>query len=124
MTNVGKWFAANAARLIFVAGFVVLVATVLSIRSCDVAGTAKTETSLAAGQAGAAAESGADAVNTVGNRAQAEEQSDAISRENDGAIRNAEGATVVVPAAVSGAGISALCRRAAYQGDPRCAQPQ
>jgi hypothetical protein len=124
MTDVGKWIGANAARLILIVGLIVLLATVISIRSCNVARTATTETSLATGQAGAAAESGADAVNTVGNRAQAEEQSDAISRENDVAIRNAEGATVVVPAGVSGAGISALCRRAAYQGDPRCAQPQ
>ncbi|MET3826580.1 hypothetical protein ABIC16_002273 [Sphingomonas sp. PvP055] len=124
MTGIRSWLGRSAATLVFAIGLIALIATVVSIRSCGTARTAETETTLAIGQAGAAAESGADAVNTVGNRAQAEEQSDAISRENDAAIRNAEGATVVVPAAVSGAGISALCRRAAYQGDPRCAQPQ
>ena len=124
MTGIRAWLGKSLATIVFVIGVIVLIATVISVRSCNTARTARTEATLATGQAGAAAESGTDAVNTVGNRAQAEEQSDAISRENDAAIRNAEGATVVVPAGVSGAGVSALCRRAAYQGDPRCAQPQ
>ncbi|WP_242183198.1 hypothetical protein [Sphingomonas sp. CARO-RG-8B-R24-01] len=124
MSKLGTWFAANAARIVFAIGVVALITTVISIRSCRAAQTVKTEARLEAGQASAAVASGADAVNTVGNRAQEEEQTDAISRENDATIRNAEGAATVVPAGVSGAGISALCRRAAYAGDPRCAQPR
>jgi len=98
---------------------VLLLIALSSIRSCT---TAKTETKLAKSQAGAAIESGTDAVETVGNRAQSDATTDAITSENDNAIRNAEGANAPVAAGARDAGFASLCRRAVYRSDPKCVQ--
>ncbi|QNA85132.1 hypothetical protein G4G27_14860 [Sphingomonas sp. So64.6b] len=83
---------------------------------------AQTETRLATGQAGAALHSGADAVETLGNRMAADAAGDHLTRENDDAIRSADGAAAPVAAGVRDAGLAGLCRRAAYRGDPQCVQ--
>lgn len=114
MNGVGKWFATNAARLIFVAGLVVLVATVLSIRSCGTAQTAKTEAKLATGQTEAAIESGADAVNTVGNAAANATEIHQTAKEGTDAIQAA-------PAGDSNdAADRAACRMRIYRHSPKC----
>lgn len=80
----------------------------------------KAEARLARNQSQAALESGSDAVNTVGKAGDREAAGDAVTRENDVAIRNAPGAADPVSAEARAAGIAALCRRAAYKDDPRC----
>ena len=72
--------------------------------------------------AGAAIESGGDAVQTVGSQAASEDRTDTITKENDHAIRSAEGAAAPVAAAADRAGRASLCRRAAYRLDPACVQ--
>lgn len=80
----------------------------------------KAEARLGRNQAEAAAESGADAVNTVGAAADREAAGDALTRSNETEIRNAEGADAEVAAPVNDAGLDALCRRAAYRDSVRC----
>ena len=80
----------------------------------------KAEARLARNQAEAASQSGADAVNTVANAAEREAAGDALTRENEGNIRNAEGANAEVAAPVNDAGLDALCKRAAYRNSLRC----
>jgi hypothetical protein len=80
----------------------------------------KAEARLSRNQAAAAAESGSDAVNVVGEAGEREAASDALTRENEVDIRKAPGAADPVSAEARGAGLAALCRREAYRGDPRC----
>ena len=101
---------------------VLLVAAIVVQRFCSATRTAKASASLATGQAGAAIESGHDAADTIGNRMANDADTDAITRENDDAIRNAEGAAAPVAAPVRDAGLASLCRRAAYRGKPKCVQ--
>ncbi|MEN2791538.1 hypothetical protein ABC974_18025 [Sphingomonas oligophenolica] len=88
----------------------------------QVARTARAETRLAAGQAAAALASGRDAGNAIGNRMDADAETDTITRENDHAIRTAPGADAPVDPALRDAGLAGLCRRAAYRRDPKCLQ--
>ena len=80
----------------------------------------KAEARLSRNQAQAAAQSGADAVNTVGRAGDREAASDALTRSNEGMIRNAEGGDAKVAAPVNDAGLAALCRRASHRDSPRC----
>ncbi len=73
-----------------------------------------------AGQAGAAQQSSKDAIGAVANAGEREAASEDVTRENDRDIRAAPGAGDKVNPAVQSAGIKALCRRSAYQNDPRC----
>lgn len=88
----------------------------------SVARTAKVETRLATGQAGAAIASGQDSVNTIGNRMDADAAGDTVHRENVDANNKAEGGNVVVAAPATDTGVAGLCRHAAYHRDPRCVQ--
>jgi hypothetical protein len=111
------------ARRVLVIGLVVFVLVVAGgVHSCRSAWTAKTETRLATGQAGAAMASGADAASTVGEVAAKQAEADALTQENADAIRNAKGADSPVAAPVHDAGLRGLCRRPAYRGDPNCVQ--
>lgn len=83
----------------------------------------RTEARLARNQAEAVSQSGSDAVNTVGAAGDREAASDALTRDNEAAIRNAPGSDAAVSAEARAAGMGALCRRAAYKDDPRCAKP-
>lgn len=80
----------------------------------------RAEARLGRNQAEAAAESGADAVETIARGAERNAEIDATTRENEGNIRNAEGADAKVGAGVNDAGLTALCRRAAHRDSPRC----
>ena len=73
--------------------------------------------------AGAALESGKDAVNTVGQTAGRADQSDKLTKENSDAIHAAQGADAKVDPATRAAGLVGLCKRAAYRLDPRCVRP-
>ena len=78
------------------------------------------EARLGKNQAEAAAQSGRDAVNTVGAAGEREATSADLTRENDRDIRNAEGADATVAAPARDAGLAALCRRATYQDTKQC----
>lgn len=84
--------------------------------------SAKTEARLARNAAGAAIESGRDAVNTIGKQMASEDAIDIISRENEHEIRNAPGARAPVDPAARDAALRSLCRRAAYRERPECLQ--
>lgn len=116
-----KWVRANALPA-FIAAVVIVVLAVLLFNQWQRTRSAKTETRLATGQTGAALESGTDAVNTVGNRMDADAASDRITQENEDGIRSAEGANEAVAAAVGNAGLAGLCRRNAYRSKPECVQ--
>lgn len=80
----------------------------------------KAEAKLGRNQAGAAAESGSEAVNTVGRAGDREAGDDALTRDNEREIRDAEGSDAPVATPARDAGLAALCRRRAYADDPRC----
>lgn len=82
----------------------------------------KAEARLSKNQAEAAAQSGSDAANTVGAAGDREAASDALTRDNEKDIRNAEGSDAPVAAPARDAGLDGLCRRAAYRNDPKCLQ--
>lgn len=117
-----EWLSKTAARIIAAALVITLIAGIFAVRSCQSARTAQTREKLATGQAGAAIESGADSVNTIGNRMDADAATDTLTRTNDDAIRNAQGADAPVDPALRDAGLASLCRRAAYRGQPKCLQ--
>lgn len=110
------------ARVLMGMGAILLLLGFLWLRSCQEARTAGTVAKVAKGQAGAAIQSGADAANTIGNRMAADAATDQLTRENEDAIRNAEGAAAPVAAPARDAGLASLCRRAAYRGKPECVQ--
>ena len=83
---------------------------------------AKGESRLQGAQVEAAQASARDAVNTLATAAASEAAIDAITLENDRAIRSAPGAAAPVDPAVASAGLRGLCRRAAYLRDQRCLQ--
>ena len=68
----------------------------------------------------AASRNGEDAVATVGAAARREQQSDALTRDNEREIRDAQGADARLDPAVRDAGLGGLCRRPAYRDDQRC----
>lgn len=82
----------------------------------------KAEARLAKEQAEAALESGRDAVETVGEAGEREAASEALTRDNERNIRDAEGADDEVAVPVNDAGLRSLCKRRAYRSDPRCVQ--
>lgn len=101
----------------------VLILGGLALRHALVGGAvAKVEARLSGQQVGAAQASGGDAVNTVASVAASEAAGDALTLENDRAIRTAPGAAAPVDPALARAGMRGLCRRAAYSGDQRCLQ--
>jgi hypothetical protein len=107
---------------IFVWAAVVLATLTLGFCQWRHARTAEAEARLNRNQAGAEIQSGADAVNVIGARAEADAAGDATTRENDDAIRKADGAAAPVTAPARDAGLASLCRRAAYRGDAKCVQ--
>lgn len=110
----------NAVRIMVAIVFVALILGFMTLRSCQAERTAKTQAKVSTGQAGAALQSGQDATNTVGNRMDADTAEDQQTRTNGDEIRKADGASAPVAAPVRDAGLTALCRRAAYRDNPRC----
>jgi type II secretory pathway component PulK len=116
------WLAKNGARLLVALLLLALLAAMVAARSCSATRSARAAAKLATGQAAAAIASGQDAANTIGNRMAADAATDAITRENDDAIRTAHGADAPVDPDAAAAGLRSLCRRAAYRRDPQCLQ--
>jgi multidrug efflux pump subunit AcrA (membrane-fusion protein) len=84
--------------------------------------SAKTEARVAESQADAANASAAEAIAIIASGAASEAAIDAITLENDRAIRSAPGAGAPVDPGVAAAGLAGLCRRAAYLHNQRCLQ--
>lgn len=116
------WLTRYGVRALAALVLLALLAALFVQRSCSTARSATAAAKLATGQAGAAIASGHDAADTIGNRMAGDAAGEAITRENDDAIRNARGADAPVDPAASAAGLRSLCRRAAYRGDPQCVQ--
>lgn len=111
------WFTLKLAGYILAALAVILALVWLY---SAITANPKAEARLGRNQAEAAAESGSDAVNTVGAAGDREAAIDALTRDNDRSIRDAEGSDVPVAAPARDAGLDALCRRAAYRNSLRC----
>ncbi len=73
------------------------------------------------GQAGAAQETGRDAIGTISNRAATDAEGEALSRDNADKIRAAPDAGTRAPGA-DFAGRTALCKRPSYVNTPQCAR--
>lgn len=82
----------------------------------------KAEARLGKNTTEAALESGRDAVGTVGAQGAAEDAVDATTKENEHAIREAEGADAPVARPAHDAGLRSLCGRASYSQRPECLQ--
>ncbi len=109
------------ARLLIGAGIIILLIAVgLGVRSCVRGNYEEVREKVEDAQSGAAINSARDAINTQAGANEREKQSEEISRENEGEIRNAQGANDAVDPAVRDAGLRAACRRAAYRNTERC----
>ena len=73
-----------------------------------------------AAQSDAAANSSADAVNTISRSDEAATASEAQTRANEKEIRDAKGSDAAVDPAVRDAGLRSLCKRNAYRDSERC----
>ncbi len=117
------WKTLTATGKLIAAGVVLaLITVVLWWGYSALTGRSKAEARLGKNQAEAAAQSGQDAVNTVGAAGDREAASADLTRSNDQEIRNAEGADAAVAAPARDAGLASLCRRASYRNDPKCVQ--
>jgi len=115
--NPARWIAGFVMAVIVAFGVVLYITGALTRGA-----SAKVEAKLSGNQVGAAQASGRDAVNTVASAASSEAAIDAITLENDRAIRAAPGAGAPVDPHLRDAGLAGLCRRAAYSRDQRCLQ--
>ncbi len=117
------WKTLTTAGKLIVAGvvLVLLVVAFLTVRSMLTAGP-KAEARLGKTQAEAAAQSGSDAVNTVGKAGEREAAIAELDRTNEKGIRDAEGSDAAVNPAARDAGRNSLCKRAAYREHPKCVQ--
>lgn len=84
--------------------------------------SARVQADLNKSQAGAAMESGRDAVGAVSSAAERSSNADQMTQENRHAIQKAPGADAPVDPAVRAAGLNSLCKRAAYRERPECLQ--
>lgn len=116
------WIEKNVAKAVGIAVALLLLLGLFAWHEWQVSHTAKTEVRLATGQAGAALDSGHDSANAIGNRMDQDAATDTITRENQDALRNVQGADAPVAPAATGAGIAGLCRYAAYRSKPQCLQ--
>jgi hypothetical protein len=105
--------------LLYIGGALAVVAALWWLYSAITANP-KAEARLSRNQAQAASQSGSAAVNTIGKAGEREAAAADLTRSNEASIRNAPGAADPVSAEARSAGISALCKRAAYKDDPRC----
>lgn len=84
--------------------------------------TAETKARIEARKSDNALQSGADAANTVGTRAQIDVNIDATSRRNSDEIYSIPGAQAPVSVDVNRASIVRMCRYAANRNNPNCVQ--
>jgi hypothetical protein len=115
-----QFVASLTGRLVVAA--LVLAVLVFGITQWRGARNSARQVRVSEGQAGAVAESAADAIQAVDSLHARDTRSDDLTRENSYEIRNAPGADAPVGDGVHSAGVDSLCRRAAYRGSERCLQ--
>ena len=110
------------ARVIGTAIFAVFLLglILLGVNQCQKRQSMGVQSRVDQGQAGAADNSAADAVQTQGQANARERTSEDLSRTNEKEIRNAPGANDPVNPAARDAGLRSLCRRAAYRDSQKC----
>ena len=113
-----RFLASTLGRVVLIA--VAVAALLFGLSQCGKARHAGREADLSGDQAGAVADSAADAVGTVSAVGSRASDSDTITMENDNDIRTSEGADASVAPTVDAAGRRSLCRRAAYSGSAEC----
>lgn len=107
--------------LALIAGLLVLVGLALYIPSCvqkQRSAAAQARMNDARGEAAVA--SGKDASEAQATVNRNEVASEALGRENERTIRNAQGSDAVVAAPARNAGMLALCRRQSYRDSEQC----
>jgi hypothetical protein len=108
------WIIANVAKAIAIAVFVVLIVSVLALRSCQSASTAKTEGRLATGQRDAAFAGVADSSKTTDNVQANVIARATIVKENNDAIDQAP------PGDANDAADRATCGLRSYRRTVKC----
>lgn len=121
---VDRGFSERSARAIATAAlFIVvllMVAAAVTVTRCSSGRQKAAQGRVGSAQHDAAANSAADAVNTVAASDARERASDDQSRRNEEEIRNADGSNDAVNPAARDAGLRSLCRRPAYRDHPKC----
>lgn len=122
-TILGKTITQGGAKAIVLVGalLALVLATVIFTRSCDSRADRAAQARLEREQSKAASDSARDAIGTVTRRQGQETASENLTRDNERDIRAAPGAGERVNSGVDVAGRRALCKRAAYRDDPKCA---
>jgi hypothetical protein len=110
-------------ELVVKIGGLILVAVlaVLLLGQCEKRREEAAQARVERESAKAGAESAKDAIGTVTRRGAEETASETLTRDNERDIRSAPGAGERVDSGVDVAGRRALCKRAAYRDDPKCA---
>lgn len=104
-----------------VGGLLLFIAFAAFVHSCDKRRSQAAQNRVERSQAEAASNSAADAINAVTGVGANQAASEELGRTNERDIRAAQGADERVGAGVNAAGRAALCKRAAYRNDPKCA---
>ena len=105
-----------------IGGAILFLLVGFTVNRCTVARQAGAEARLERATGQASSESAKDAVDTLEGVSGRAQSGDAITRENENAIRKAPGADAIVDPAVADAGLDSLCRRRVYQCEPKCVQ--
>jgi hypothetical protein len=116
----GKFCAGVAGKLVI--GAIALLLIAFGVTQCQNAQNSGREARVSEEQAEAGSNSAADAIGAVEAVSGRNTATDDLTRENADAIHNAPGAAAPVDPAVRDAGLSGLCRRAAYRDSPDCLQ--
>src|SRR5436190_15778918 len=115
----GKEIAARSVAIVVACAFL-LFAIIMTLAYCQNQRSKGAQSRVEQSQAGAQANSSADAIGTVANRGADEAASEDLTRSNEKDIRNAKGSNAAVDPAARDAGLRALSMRRAYRDDPQC----
>ena len=108
--------------IVMIVAAVLLVGLIaFGVTQCEQRRNGAAQGRLDTSQAGAAQNSATDAINAVAAAGGREAASEDLTRQNAREIAGAPGSTVRTDPAVDLAGRRALCRRAAYRDEPKCA---
>lgn len=103
-----------------IGGVLIIALLIFGVSECSKRKNQAAQSRVDSAQAGAASNSAADAIGTVSEAGKREAGSEELTRSNEREIRAAEGAAERVKPGVDYAGRAALCKRVAYQNDPKC----
>jgi Flp pilus assembly protein TadB len=115
-----NWLRSTIGMIVTGLGLLLIVVAFLYLQSCSQNRQRAAQSKVDRSQGDAFQNSAGDAVNTIGTANRREGESEALTRQNEKEIRDAEGASQSVNPAVRDAGLRSLCRRAAYRDSERC----